>query len=298
MTDQNISNYELDLDTYLTRRNLVRGAALATTGGAFAAIAPDATVHDATTGKESDVPKRDWWDKEFRTLVALGESTTAGGAASTSQRCWVSRLSDLISAVQRVPIKLVNSGIGANVISTRSPCYQYSGKPAGNERLERHVIVHKPDLLVVSYGLNDARGGTPLDLFCEELRKLIDAVREEIQPLIVLIGPYYMTDFTVGAPHWGHADLNLFHEFNDVIAQTAETCQCLYVDLLSSYRGADWLIHRDGVHANDLGHMIVANKIFELLASSCSGLAQETKHLEVEFTPWRDESTLRHSYGY
>ena len=79
--------------------------------------------------------KRDWHDKEFEVLVALGESTTAGGWSTDRQRCWASRLAWFISDVQSKPVRLINSGIGANVISTRSPAYEYSGKPAASERL-------------------------------------------------------------------------------------------------------------------------------------------------------------------
>ena len=136
--------------------------------------------------------KRDWHSEEFKKMVTLGESTTAGGWASSPERCWPSRLALLIGDVQSQPVELVNSGIGANVISTRSPVYEYSGKPAATERLDKHVIAHDPDLLIISYGLNDARGGTPLGLFAEEMESIIGQVREQCQPLIVLPGPYYM----------------------------------------------------------------------------------------------------------
>jgi hypothetical protein len=75
--------------------------------------------------------------------------------------------------------------------------------------------------------------------------------------------------------------------------QLAEKLDCLFVDLLSAYGEAGWLVHHDGVHANDLGHRVVANKIFEVLASNCSGLAQETRYLEQHILPWRDESVLQ-----
>jgi len=206
----------------------------------------------------------------------------------------------LINEFQRVPVQLVNVGIGANVISTKSPAYQFSGKPAANERLEKHVLSNTangslivPDLLVISYGLNDARGGTPIELFCSEMKELIRRIREKVQPLIVLLGPYYMTDFTAGGPEWSHANLEVFCQYNDAIRQVAEECDCLFVDLLASYDKADWLVHHDGVHANDLGHRIVANKIFEVLATNCSGLSLETKTLEKNIPPWRDESILQ-----
>lgn len=237
--------------------------------------------------------KRDWWDKEFRMLVTLGESTTAGGWASFRERSWAHQLARQINEFQRVPVQLVNVGIGANVISTRSTAYEKSGKPAALERLEAHVIRHQPDLLVVSYGLNDARGGTPVDRFAGELRTLIDRVRASIQPLVVLLGPYYMTGFDKFGPDWNHATLALFQQFNQAIADVAASQECLFVDLLSAYNNADWLVHHDGVHANDLGHRLVANKIFEVLASHGSGLARETQELEQYILPWRDESVLQ-----
>jgi len=243
--------------------------------------------------------KRDWWNTEFRTLITLGESTTAGGWSSCRERCWASQLARQINEYQRHPVHFINRGIGANVISTKSSGYQYSGKPAANERLDKHVLNFTasgqaivPDLLVISYGLNDARSGTPIDLFCSEIKDIIHRVREQIQPLIVLLGPYYMNDFKLGGPQWSHGSLELFGQYNDAIRNVAEQCDCLFVNLLESYDQADWLVHFDGCHANDLGHRVVANKIFEVLASNCSALALETKALEKNILPWRDESTL------
>jgi lysophospholipase L1-like esterase len=241
--------------------------------------------------------KKDWWAEEFRKLVALGESTTAGGWASIRQRCWAEQLARMINEFQQAPLELVNVGIGANVISPESPCYSHSGRPAAAERLDKHVIDHAPDLLVISYGLNDARGGTPLDLFRDEMSRLLLRVRESIQPLIVLLGPYYMYDFSLGGPNWGHGSIELFERYNHAIERIAVEADCLFVDLLGAYGGADWLVHGDGVHANDLGHRLVANKVFEVLASNCSGLSLRTKALEKLTPPWRDESTLRQDYG-
>ena len=237
--------------------------------------------------------KRDHRAKPFRRLVALGESTTAGGWSTSPERCWVSRLAAMINDFQAEPVEVFNAGIGANVISRESPNYEHSGKPAADERLDRHVIQEAPDLLVISYGLNDARGGTPLGLFRDKLVQMVRQVREAIRPVIVLLGPYYMGDFTVGdEAGWGHGSLESFGQFNQCIAQVAEQEDCLFVDLLDAYRETDWMIHYDGVHANDLGHRIVANRIFEVLAQHCSGLARHTKQMEQTSPRWRDESCL------
>ena len=229
---------------------------------------------------------------EFRRMVALGESTTAGGWSTARSRCWVSVLADLISDFQHEKIECINSGIGANVISTKSPAYEDSGKPAANERVEQHVIAHDPDLLIISYGLNDARGGTPLSLFQTEMVSLIETIRQKIQPLIILPGPYFMTDFTVGGDSWIHADLDLFKRFNAAIAHTAAAENCLYADLLAANGCTDWMVHYDGVHANDLGHRIVANRIFEVLAQNASGLARMTKQAEKNSPKMKESSQM------
>ena len=277
----------------VSRRTLIGCTAAALANGrACPTNAGNAGAAD-TTAADGTAAVKDWWPREFKTLVTLGESTTAGGWASSRQRCWANQLARLINEFQRVPVQLVNVGIGANVISTRSPSYDHSGKPAALERLDAHVVRHQPDLLVVSYGLNDARGGTPKTLFERELRRLVEEVRGKIQPLIVLLGPYFMTGFDKYGPHWNQASLEVFQQFNGVIAEVAKQERCLFVDLLGAYGGAEWLVHHDAVHANDLGHRLVANKIFEILASHCSGLARETQVLEQQIPPWRDESVLR-----
>jgi len=136
----------------------------------------------ANADSPGETTKMDIHSDPFRVMVTLGESTTAGGWSRERERCWASRLASLICDMQTDPVELINVGIGANLISTRSPTYKNSGKPAASERLDKHVMAHHPDLLIISYGLNDARGGTPLDLFAEEMEGIIDRVGQELDP--------------------------------------------------------------------------------------------------------------------
>ena len=69
-----------------------------------------------------------------------------------------------------------------------------------------------------------------------------------------------------------------------------------HVDVLAANGETDWMVHFDGIHANDLGHRIIANQIFEVLAQNCSALAQKTKKLEKTSLRWRDESMLKADY--
>ena len=124
------------------------------------------------------------------------------------------------------------------------------------------------------------------------MRQILAKIRAEIQPLIVLVGPYYMTGFDRHGTEWAYADLETFEQYNEAIRALAKEEECLFADVLHCFNNADWLVHHDTVHSNDLGHALVANKIFEVLASNCSGLSLETRHLEDFIEPWRDESIL------
>ena len=81
---------------------------------------PDATP---TAGQQQ--PKRDWCAAPFRTVVALGESTTAGGWSTSPERCWVSQLGKLLNDFLPQPCDVINSGIGVRPttpLARPAPC--------------------------------------------------------------------------------------------------------------------------------------------------------------------------------
>ncbi len=223
--------------------------------------------------------KRDLKDTPFRTMVVLGESTVAGRKASEQRFQWPRVVADQINEFQDEPVKLFNKGIGANVISPRCPSYESSGKPSGLERFEEDVIKLNPDLAILAYGLNDMRGGTPIEQFKSDLQKIISEIKERTKALIVLVNVYHASDYTMGAPHWNHGGVEQTQIYNLAIKQLAEKNGCILANVYEAQGGADWLIHPDGVHANDLGHRLIGNRVFEAIANHCSGLARKTERV-------------------
>jgi lysophospholipase L1-like esterase len=239
--------------------------------------------------------KRDWRSTPFRTAVAFGESTTAGGTATTRKLCWVSRLADLINEAQLQPVKMINSGLGANLIAERSSYYEQSGKPAAMLRYQKHVIDHHPDLVLVSFGLNDARAGTPVGQFIQDLRHVILDIKAKTGAIIVVVNAYFMTDFDRYDP-FKLGSIASFKAYNAAEEDLSRECDVLYADVFDAEGMAPWTIDPDGVHANNLGHRLVANKVFEILAKNCSCLAESAVEARKTFAPWRDESVLRKLY--
>ena len=220
------------------------------------------------------LPHRDMRAEPVRRVVALGESTTWGYSASSKEKCWVNRVVAMLEEFQGLPIELFNQGIGSNVLTRECPSYEHSCKPSALERLDAEVIALEPDLLLLSYGLNDARGGTPPDVFREAYQELIDRVRTQINPLMVILNSYYMHEVLYkNCPHWEESDYERTEVFNLVIRQIAEANDLILADVYSAEAGVDWFVDHDHCHPNDLGHCIIANRIFESIARNCSLVA-------------------------
>jgi lysophospholipase L1-like esterase len=207
-------------------------------------------------------------------IVALGESTTWGYSVSAKDKCWVNQVAGMLAEFQGREIELINQGIGSNVLTPECPAYPYSAKPSALERVEGDLIDHAPDLVFLSYGLNDSRGGTPPEVFRKAYQQLIDRIRAKIDPLIVLVNTYYMHEVLYDhCEHWEESDYALTEVYNLVIEQLARSNGLILADVYAAEVGVDWIIDQDHCHPNDLGHRIIANRVFEAIVRNCSFVA-------------------------
>ena len=210
-----------------------------------------------------------------RRIVALGESTTWGYSASAKDRCWVSQVAQMLEDFQGAPIELINQGIGANVLTPECPSYDFSAKPSALERLDGDLIAWKPDMVWLSYGLNDSRGGTTPAVFRRAYQTLLDRIRARLDPTIVILNTYYMHEVFYAHSHWDQSDYDLTEVFNVVIRQLAEANGLILADIYAAEMGVDWIVDQDHCHPNDLGHRLIANRVFEAIARNCSFVARQ-----------------------
>src|SRR6185503_19149000 len=134
----------------MTSRRQFMHSAVGFTGAALMGALPMSAADSeprGAIGSNRPIPtsdKRDYWNKPFQVAVAFGESTTAGGTATSRELNWATRLTELINESQLEPVRMINSGIGGNVVSPRSITYQRNGKPSAMERYKKHVVDHHP----------------------------------------------------------------------------------------------------------------------------------------------------------
>ena len=228
---------------------------------------------------------KDLCSRPFETVVVLGESHVDGMCASTVGNRWVNVVAELLGRFQGSPVTLHNKGISANCVSPRSPGYPASAKPSALERYQNDVVALKPDLFILSYGLNDMRAGMPPEDFGEDVRRIIVGVKAACDPVVVLTTVYYMTAYDLYRP-FDKGSVAATELYNLTIAQLAEELGCICADVWGAEAQADWVIHPDTVHANDLGHVLIGNRAFEAIATRCSGVATR---VTVELASARDE---------
>lgn len=204
--------------------------------------------------------------EKIQKAVAFGDSVTFGMSASRQENCWANLAISMLEQFAGHPIELMNKGICANILSVDTPAYEYCARPAGLQRLQQDVIDQKPDLVLIGFGLNDSRGGTSAQIFRRDYQRMIDQIRSQISPVIVALNLYYMhQEFYTSCEHWDQSNYEITEEYNLIIRQLAEKNGLLYADVYAAQQGVDWAVCPDHCHPNDLGHRLIANRVFEVI---------------------------------
>ncbi len=204
--------------------------------------------------------------KTFK-IIGFGDSITLGAKARNYEYSWLGILEKQIQLFLNQPLEMINAGVGDNTISTRTTNYQESTKPSALERVEKDIIHKKPDMILVSWGLNDMRFGTPVEIFKQDLEEIILQLNSHLPNVtLILLNVYHMTGFNRYPPR-DQGSLKFTELYNQAIEELAIQHNISLADVWKSMACKNHLIHQDGVHANELGHRIIANTVFNTIAT-------------------------------
>ena len=207
---------------------------------------------------------------DINRIVTFGDSITEGRCASVPEKCWASMVTSMLERFKGSAIELINQGVSSSILCKETPAYEYAANPCGLERLQRDIIDKRPDLVIIAYGFNDARGGTSKEVFQRDYQEMIDQIRGVYDPMIVVVNLYHMHEmFYHNCEHWDYSNYEVTEEFNLILCQLAEKNDLIYADVYAAQKGIDWAVCEDHCHPNDLGHLLIANRIFEAIARNC-----------------------------
>jgi len=208
------------------------------------------------------------------TIVALGDSITEHTWHTCGRLSWCGYLQEaLFETYGRNRCWVINSGRCGDTAA------------GGLERLEEDVIRFAPDLVIVSYGMNDQAG--PVDAFRDALGTLVERIRERCDAEVLLRTPNPIvnppTDF-------------LLREGQEISVETAGTQGALFartivevslekhcpvVDHYTIWKALEvlrgtaceepnhlWLYMSDPVHPGPLGHLAFFRELAPLFKVS------------------------------
>jgi acyl-CoA thioesterase I len=127
-----------------------------------------------------------------------------------------------------------------------------------------NLLKHKPDLVIIAYGMNDVRGRNP-DGYKAAIAKMLARIREANPETEVILVASMM-----GNPEWAGTPPEMFPKYRDALATLTgpgvamADMTAIWQELLKRKRIED--ITGNGVnHPNDYGHRLYAQAILALL---------------------------------
>jgi len=206
-------------------------------------------------------------------IVAFGDSTTAPRGAV---RVFAKLLEERLTGENR-PVRVINAGVpGNDTLKAR-------------ERFSRDVIAQHPDIVTISFGINDSaidvyQGGTqprvPLSDYEQNVAWMVEQLQDRgIHPILMTPNPVAWTDELkklYAKPPYRPDDPDgwnvLLKDYAEAVRRVAKARNVTLVDTYQFFQAYaarpghdlnDLMI--DGMHPGDSGHAIIADHLMELV---------------------------------
>ncbi len=185
-------------------------------------------------------------------VAVIGGSITAGYAASTEEHRFTNLMTDWWkSTFPASNITLINAGIGG------------TGSDIGTHRLQRDVMVHDPDFIVVEFSVNDSPGEYATKMMEGLIRQIL---QNDSLPGVMMLLLKQESGATAQASH-------------KLVGNHYDVPMVSFADLIDDRVAGDGLtlhdIYVDGIHPNDLGMQYIADFLIEELEAIYNALPAE-----------------------
>lgn len=205
-------------------------------------------------------------------IVMFGDSTTA----------------ERLGVVENVYAERVQQSLqgGGSSVSVHNAGVPGNTTKNARERLARDVLAHKPRLVVIQFGINDAAvdvwknppattSRVPLSEYERNLRWMIAALREQgAKPVLMTTNPTRWTNKLrelYGKPPYSPGDADGFDapvlsRYNEAVRRIAKELTVPLVEIHDAFtaKNPDKLL-LDGMHPNDEGHRIIAELLLPII---------------------------------
>jgi len=197
-------------------------------------------------------------------VVMLGDSTTDRGMPTFVKK----QLDKLITSDLHRP-KVINAGKGGD------------NATSALDRLQKDVLAHNPDIVTVSFGLNDTGGRKP-EKFKESLKQIVKTLKDADIEVILMTSTPFNNDrhgWSKQFQDLGGLDEYMDREFCQKMRSLADGNEVLLCDLHTIFKNKfkqdsdliNKVISTDGVHLTAEGYILVAEHVAPVIHKLLTG---------------------------
>lgn len=181
-------------------------------------------------------------------IIAFGDSITAGGEATSKDLQFPERFAEYLR--RKYPgadIKIENGATGGDTTAMGLP------------RLQEKVLMRKPDLVLIGFGMNDhnieAVGGVPIPQFRKNLVAMVTQIRDATAAECILFSAFPPN------PLWKFGSHRM-DQYADATKGASDDVGCAYADVLAVWKIAlerkDFpsMLGNNINHPTDFGHWL------------------------------------------
>ncbi len=219
-------------------------------------------------------------------IVAIGDSITqadthwtVNGHKNTIQGGWVTRLGNLLEQDFPDVYKVVNKGINGDTAL------------GVLRRLERDVILLKPDVVIIAIGTNDIFAklsevpNSAPDAYQATITRIFNKLQQHLPDT-----PVFVMGMTTVLRKYAHIRFGnflpqqevvqaVFNDYNIILKKLTPGFEFFYIDLPSQWPEdieESWKLCADGIHPNDAGYNLMAVVLYDTLRSTILYLRQKS----------------------
>ena len=217
------------------------------------------------------------------TIVAFGDSVTHGALALNEINYetvyWNLLRRKILEIRNYVPVNVINAGIGG--IDAKGSI----------ERMDKQVLAHMPDLIIVCFGLNDVNG--TLEDYLSSLRTIFEKCAKSGAEVIFMTpnmlntyvsedtAPVHLEYATVTAEYQNSGRMDLYMSSAVKLAEemniTVCDCYAKWKKLSESRDTTKLLVNRIN-HPTKEMHELFASSLFEILFEGISDVTADTMY--------------------
>lgn len=186
-------------------------------------------------------------------IVGFGDSITGVYYHTGGRRAWPEMLGVALQRVYpQAQIEIINAGVSGGNTTT------------GLARMDQDVLSHRPDLVVIMFGMNDVVANAP-EVYESNLRTMVRNSREA-KAEVVLCTPNYVAEDN------GSRDLTRLRACAAIVRRVGQDLAVPVTDCFQAYEAIRQanpreftVLMSDAIHPNMRGHKLFAEEITETI---------------------------------